>query len=390
MADHPRDGIPPTTSERPNPNDAPWRRKGAVGLRWAGGTGLLAVVVLLAIPMVTATASPADVGVRSSVGPAVVPAAAWTQLTHLPLAPPARQSGSMVFDPAAQEFVLFGGYTAGTALGDTWTFANNRWTNLTGTLPSAPSARWYYGMTYDAANRLVVLFGGRNATSDMNDTWTFNGSTWTQQATAVAPPPMTTSRLIYDPMSRAVVLYGGDSIMGGTPSVYDQVWTYAHGAWTNITATVHGLPTNPNVLTDGVYDPAMRHIVYFGGGSVGVSNCSVRGSTWTYANGTFRNITRLVGAAPDLAAGSRMLAYDAAIHGLVLYGGWDGSSCAFSNQTWEFTAGAWTQVTLAQNPGPLWDGDFATDTATDNVVLFGGNTAPYTNSQSTETWRFTP
>jgi hypothetical protein len=39
--------------------------------------------------------------------------------------------------------------------------------------------------SYDGATRTVVLFGGLNAEDmPLNDTWTWNGSTWTQQTTA--------------------------------------------------------------------------------------------------------------------------------------------------------------------------------------------------------------
>jgi hypothetical protein len=38
-------------------------------------------------------------------------------------------------------------------------------------------------MAYDAATRTVVLFGGLGAEDKpLNDTWTWDGSTWTEQA----------------------------------------------------------------------------------------------------------------------------------------------------------------------------------------------------------------
>jgi hypothetical protein len=264
------------------------------------------------------------------------------------------------------------------------------WTNRTSTILSQPSARWYFGMTWDAADGVVLLFGGRNLATDFGDTWEFNGTAWSRVATTVAPPPMTTSLLTYDARDGLVVLYGGDSILAGTPSFYNVVWTFRLGAWTNITSHVTGLPANPNELTDGVYDAATGAILYFGGNVGTTGGCNAPGYTWTYSGRAFTNISRARGTAPPLALGSRMMTYDPAIQGVVLYGGWDGGSCAFAHATYEYASGTWTQVLLARSPGPLWDGDMATDTATGNVVLFSGATVPYSPAQSSQTWRFTP
>jgi hypothetical protein len=380
-------GDPPTADRATRMPTRPDRRSRGWELGLVGAAGLILVVLALVLPSGLAVGSARPP--TAAALPAALAPANWTQVTGLTHSPPPRQSGSMVYDVAAKEFVLFGGYSNG-ALGDTWTFTGLRWVNLSHALANAPSPRWYYGMTWDAADHYVVLFGGRDSATDFNDTWTFNGTGWTNVSATVAPPPMTTSRFVYDAVDGYVLLYGGNSIMPGTPSAYDVVWTFHAGTWTNITARVRGLPSNPDVLTDGVYDPATYHVVFFGGDSLSNATCTAPGSTWTYANGTFRNITRSTGPAPLLAAGSRMLSYDASIHGLVLYGGWDGSACPFSNETWEYQSGGWSQVVLGHNPGPLWDGDMATNTATGKVILFGGNTAPFTSLQSSETWRFTP
>ena len=42
-------------------------------------------------------------------------------------------------------------------------------------------------MAYDAAAGTVVLFGGANF--HLFDTWTWNGTTWTEQHPAPARPP---------------------------------------------------------------------------------------------------------------------------------------------------------------------------------------------------------
>ena len=43
-------------------------------------------------------------------------------------------------------------------------------------------------MTYDAASRKVIVFGGFDGTTYLNDTWTFDGISWTQVAVSPSPP----------------------------------------------------------------------------------------------------------------------------------------------------------------------------------------------------------
>ena len=42
-------------------------------------------------------------------------------------------------------------------------------------------------MAYDAAHNVTVLFGGQGNQSEMADTWTWNGTNWTQQHPATSP-----------------------------------------------------------------------------------------------------------------------------------------------------------------------------------------------------------
>ena len=42
-------------------------------------------------------------------------------------------------------------------------------------------------MAYDAANGTVVLFGGEGRLGTLGDTWTWNGTTWTEQTPGDQP-----------------------------------------------------------------------------------------------------------------------------------------------------------------------------------------------------------
>jgi PKD repeat protein len=315
----------------------------------------------------------------------------WTQLsTGGALArPPSRQSGGMVYDPRAGEYVLFGGNSGGAALGDTWLFSHGNWSQFPANA-TAPAARWYFGMTYDAYDGYVVLFGGRDGTTDFNDTWAFNGTNWTLVHPSAAPPPLTTGRLVYDAADQYVLLYGGDSIMPGTPGFYNSTWSYRAQNWTNLTSNVSNAPTDPNGLTYAAYDSTDGVVLLFGGSAAGGGNCtgpSYAGSTWTYRHGVYTNVTGNLSVAPPVGAGSRMMADAPFLGGVVLYGGWAAVGCAsFASETWVFTGGRWIDLNLTPNPGAIWDAPFASDPATGSALLFSGNTVPYSFSQSTATW----
>jgi hypothetical protein len=195
--------------------------------------------------------------------------------------------------------------------------------------------------------------------------------------------------MVYDARDGYVVLYGGYSIMPTGPNMFNFTWTFLGGKWTNISYKVVGAPTDPHVTTYAAYDPGTGSVVFYGG-SFGNGTCTTRGYTWLYSGGTYTNISSRLHVAPPVSYGSRMMAYDPGFPGVVLYGGWDGPSCGFSNQTWVFHGGIWTQHTISTNPGPLWDGAIACNPSTRAVLLFGGNLHPGTGYQSSSTWTLTP
>jgi hypothetical protein len=91
--------------------------------------------------------------------------------------------GAMAYDPLRRQAVLFGGHqTFIWLLRDTWIWDGTSWKRLH---PSdAPSAREGQAMAWQEATDQIVLFGGRdypaNTVRYWNDTWTWDGSTWTE------------------------------------------------------------------------------------------------------------------------------------------------------------------------------------------------------------------
>src|SRR5207302_8142290 len=139
------------------------------------------------------------------------------------------QSPSIAFDPAIGKLVLFGGLIPGQGpSAETWTFDGTGWTQLHP--PVAPAPREEAAMAYDAARGNLVLFGGANGTTTFGDTWTFDGTTWTQLHPATRPSKAGGASLAYDPVHRQVMMFGG--LRDVFHPFLDDTWTWDGSNWT--------------------------------------------------------------------------------------------------------------------------------------------------------------
>ena len=138
----------------------------------------------------------------------------------------------MAYDAAAGNIVLFGGASStGTFLNETWTWDGTTWTQQSPSV-SPPTRSSQMGMVYDAGTPTVVLFGGNNSASAgvLGDTWTWNGvtKTWTQQNPTTSPSPRG-APMAYDAATQTVVLFGGSG-NGGVQ--FTDTWNWNGTTWT--------------------------------------------------------------------------------------------------------------------------------------------------------------
>ena len=200
----------------------------------------------------------------------------WTKQAP-PAHPPARFLAPMAYDAATGNTVLFGGVTR-KELGDTWTWNGSTWTKQAPA--TSPPARSGASMAYDAATGNIVLFGGAGSHHHhglFDDTWTWNGSTWTKDATATHPSARNSASMAYDAATGNVVLFGGGGF-GSGPSPLGDTWTWDGSTWTK-----QAPATSPPARQYGsmAYDAATGNVVLFGGGG-GSSGLSPLGDTWTW------------------------------------------------------------------------------------------------------------
>jgi hypothetical protein len=237
----------------------------------------------------------------------------WTNVTPSnPASSPTggRASASMVFDPATNNVVLFGGLNSGGMVqGDTWVWNGTNWTNVTPSNPanSPTGGREGASMAYDPAAGNVVLFGGSDEYgNDQNDTWTWDGLNWTQQNPANPPAPRDGGAMAYDPALGQVVLFGGEQ-NPESPNYINDTWVWSGTTWTSV-----NFPNSPgaryayNQLT---YDAAQSQLILFGGSNF-VNNTTFD-DTWAFGpSQNFGSINVCQSGAPAPCSNTLALKYN--------------------------------------------------------------------------------
>ncbi len=86
--------------------------------------------------------------------------------------PLSRYSHSMVYDIFHAKMILYGGYNSGIYYDETYEFYNNTWQKINPL--NTPNYPFQGGMIWNADNKRVYYFGGKNATSTSNETWFYS------------------------------------------------------------------------------------------------------------------------------------------------------------------------------------------------------------------------
>ncbi len=161
----------------------------------------------------------------------------WTNLT--PNSTPTRAHTAVAYDSARGRVVLFGGFDQSGDSNETWEYDGTTWTRRL-TLASPP-AQYGHVMVYDSARQRVILFG-------RGQTWELDGVTWVQRTPATSPPDITFPYMAYDPARQVTVLWDW---------FLENVWEWDGTNWTMKTAV------GPGCCSDGY-----RQMVY--GGAAGI------------------------------------------------------------------------------------------------------------------------
>ena len=148
---------------------------------------------------------------------------------------------SMCYDRDAKAFVLFGGGNIPTARGDpgTWTFAPEPrlWEQVK--VASEPPQRANSRLVYDPVNKLTLLFGGDQLDQLVSDTWVYDSAkkSWTELKPKLSPSPRAGHALLWLPKAKKVLLIGGYTYTSTTEYVASLYKPLPLEAWTFDVAT---------------------------------------------------------------------------------------------------------------------------------------------------------
>lgn len=303
------------------------------------------------------------------------PQETWVQESQAPnlLAP--RAGAAMAYIPTTGKVLLFGGWDPNRGLlwNDTWSWDGATWTQLYPT--KSPSPRWLAAMAYDPATSNVVLFGG-HGTSILGDTWVWDGSNWAQLQPKASPQARQAASVTFFSPSNQLLLFGGNNIN----QAFGDTWTWNGSTWSlartktapspRFGAAMTTLPSNVALLFGG-YDYGQEH-----------------NDTWTW-NGTSWAL-QCSSCSPSKRDGAG-LAYDTQLGEAILFGGSDETINPISayNDTWAWNGPNWVPINPSSLPAPparfyfpmIYDG------TTSTLLLFGGY-PPGSTPTYADTWTY--
>jgi len=295
----------------------------------------------------------------------------WVQVGS----PSARADMAFAYDGATRSALLYGGINGSAIFGDTWIW-RGAWLQMSPA--TSPAPRMGPGMAFDGAAGNVIFSGGSTTSpvepgSSLADTWIWDGANWTQQFPPVSPPARTWSSMVYDPVARTVMLFGGANLAGGNGGFDDTwIWNGIAKTWTQLYPANHPSPRTVNQL---VYDEATRTVALVGGVAANLTNL---GDTWTWDGINWHQHFPATSPAPR---NGPMIAYYPLLRAVVLFGGSVGVCCSTNlNDTWTWDGINWTQINLANPlPSPRNAAGLVYDPDYKALLMFGGASSDFSS-----------
>jgi len=290
------------------------------------------------------------------------------------IGPPAvRHSATMIFDPARDEVVLFGGSPRRNDLWSLTVGANPTWTHRSGS-GARPSERVGHAAIHDPVRNRMIVFGGDDGSgidyeSDVTVLPLDGSAIWSGVSPTGTPPPGRADHtLVYDSIRDRLIVFGG---LADTVKFAD-VWALSLAgtpSWTQI------LPSGPGPSARSghvaIFDPVGDRMIVFGGSDVGACN-----DAWALSlsgTPTWNQIAQPGEIPPPTTEATAV--YDPTPGRLVVYGGFDGGA-VLSDDIWVLSLDSlrWTRLEPVGDQPPARYRHSATyDVTRDRMILFGGS-----------------
>ncbi len=178
----------------------------------------------------------------------------WENVASVTSAP-AVTAPRLFTDPPSGRVTMFGGFDGRFYQATTWQWTGTDWIDLAPA--NAPGGRSSASVAVDLHNQQVVLSGGLTAINPFG-TFLWDGLDWSRALTDTQPPLVYDGGAAYDPQRQHVILFGGGQ--GGTD--INETWEWTGADWMPL-ATGHS-PAAREAF-GMVYDAAIGHIIVFGG-----------------------------------------------------------------------------------------------------------------------------
>jgi hypothetical protein len=349
---------------------------------------LTAVASLLAIAPAATPALPAGVIVSSSRDTATAAncasfsqAVTWQKVEAHGAVPLARSDAALAYDGDRNRLLLFGGRNGSAVLSDTWSFdlLARRWQALAIGNMAHPPARFSMVAGVDRLRQRLLITSGQAGTGQFfDDIWSFDltDDTWTEVAIHGDVPPAR-----YGSAGGIAVVDGAALFLshGFTDQGrFDDTWAFnlATDTWQDVT------PSDPAPFKRCLHSSAAigpDTLVIFGGCASGFGPCPL-GDTWQFDRqaGTWTQIGVQSGPSARLFAAMAPVGDCGAI---LLFGGQGESDL---NDLWQLDAatGAWTSLQVAgaqpsarHGHSMVWADSFGEDLGQGAALVFGGQSA---------------
>ena len=197
----------------------------------------------------------------------------WERVSNYEFSPVGRQYAAVAFDSVGQRTLVFGGKLGATELGDLWQMSvgpdrSPAWKRLLPEGP-APSPRWGSAVVFDPVRRRLVLFGGF-AGRVVGESWALSldgEPRWTQLETHGLPPSARScASAVYDSRRDGMIVFGGNAMDEANPVPLQDSWflSFADGdTWIPISA--QGTAPVSRWEHAAVYDPLRDRMLVFWG-----------------------------------------------------------------------------------------------------------------------------
>ncbi len=262
---------------------------------------------------------------------------------------------AMVYDALRGQFVLFGVRTPVSYSPETWIWADGAWKVAATT---GPSARYNPAMAYDSFRSTVVMHGGQDASGGyLEDTWEWDGTSWTNVSSAIPGGPGLDCEMSYDSQRGVMVLVSSAVVAG---FIVDRTYEFSGTSWTQVSTAGPALRAGFSMA----FDAGIGRVVLFGG----FSNGGYSSDTWEWDGTSWA----LYAAGNPPARQSAAMCFDSQRGVLVMFGGWtQGPGSSSLPGTWERSGRTWSQV-ASTGPAPRREAAMAFDTVRQHALLYGG------------------